>query len=81
MRDTMLERHILKILSRVEPGLREPTLQDEVEIAADRPLTTIEFTDSIKELQSRKLVARKVTILGESLWKITDLGRTALKGA
>ena len=82
MKNPMLEKTVLKILNRVETGLREKTLMAEVEIAMDRPdLTTDEFLDTLRELKSRGLVIGKKTLLGEAVWVISYLGETALKGA
>lgn len=79
MRDEMIERAILKVLYRM-PGvhLRQATLAAEVEIAADRLLTTAEFTDALRALEDRRLVFREVTALDEVTWSISGRGAEAL---
>lgn len=82
MKNPMLEKQVLKILNRVETGLREKTLQAEVEIAMDRPtLTTDEFLDTLRELEDRELLLRETSLLGETLWSISSLGKKAILGA
>ena len=76
-----LEIAILKILNRVPTGLREKTLQSEVEIAMDRPtLTSEEFLDSLISLEDRALVDKWVNLIGDTVWGITQMGGDALKG-
>ncbi len=82
MKNPMLETAILKILNRVETGLKEKTLQAETEIAMDRPqLTTDEFADAVRALEDAGLIVRDHTLLKQTMWGITPLGRAALRGA
>ncbi len=81
MTNPALNNAILKILARVECGLREKTLQSEVELAMDRhDLTTDEFLDAVRFLDDRALVDRWTNLVGESVWGITEMGKNALKG-
>ena len=81
MKDVMLEKTILKILQRVECGVREKTLMNETEIAVDRPyITTDEFTDALVGLEDRGLVENRQNLIGERVWQITEVGKAALKG-
>ena len=66
MKNTSLNVTILKILARIDTGLKEKTLQNEVEIAMDRPdLTTDEFLDALVFREDRGLVDN---------WKTTSFG-------
>ncbi len=81
MTNPALNNAILKILARVECGLREKTLQSEVELAMDRhDLTTDEFLDAVRFLDDRALVDRWPNLVGETVWGISEMGRNALKG-
>lgn len=81
MRNTSLNVTILKILARIDTGLKEKTLQNEVEIAMDRPdLTTDEFLDALVFLEDRGLVDNWKTLIDDKVWGITSAGRDALKG-
>lgn len=81
MTNPMLDRAILKILARVDCGLREKTLQAETEIAYDRrTLTSDEFTDALVALEDRALVRNRKNLIGETVWGITEAGKAALKG-
>ena len=81
MRNEVLERVILKNLSRVELGLKEKSLICAVEVEMDRyDLTTADFEDAIRSLEDRALVDRHTTLLGDTIWGITSMGRDALKG-
>ncbi len=81
MTNPALNNAILKILARVECGLREKTLQSEVELAMDRhDLTTDEFLDAVRFLEDKALVDRWTNLVGESVWGITEMGKNALKG-
>ena len=76
-----LNNAILKILSRLETGLKEKTLQAETELAMDRPdLTSDEFLDALIFLEDRALVDNWTNLIGEKIWGITAAGRDALKG-
>ncbi len=81
MKNPALNNAILKILSRVDCGLREKTLQNEVELAMDRhDLTTDEFLDALHFLEDRTLIDKWTNLVGDSVWGVTDMGRSALKG-
>lgn len=81
MTNRSLEICILKILNRVPTGLREKTLQAEVEIAMDRPtLTSEEFLDALISLEDRALVDKWVNLIGDTVWGLTPMGGDALKG-
>lgn len=81
MKNPALDNAILKILARIDTGLKEKTLQAETELAMDRPqLTTDEFLDSLHGLEDRALVERWDNLLGDTVWGITDMGKCALKG-
>lgn len=81
MENPMLERTILKILDRVNCGLREKTLQAETEIAYDRrTLTSDEFIDALISLEDKALVRNRKNLIGETVWGITEAGKAALKG-
>lgn len=79
MRDELTERTILKVLYRMSGVyLRQTTLAAEVEIVADRLLTTAQFTDALRSLEDRRLISRDVTLLDEVTWSITGRGAEAL---
>ena len=79
MKNPALNNAILKILSRLDTGLREKTLQAETELAMDRPdLTTDEFLDSLGYLEGRGLVDTWTNLIGDKIWGITAAGRDAL---
>ena len=81
MRNAALNITILKILARIDTGLKEKTLQNEVEIAMDRPdLTTDEFMDALVFLEDRALVDNWKTLIDDKVRGITAAGRDALKG-
>lgn len=81
MRNPALNNAILRILARVGCGLREKTLQSEVELAMDRPdLTTDEFLDALGHLEDRALVDRWTNLIGDTVWGVSAMGRDALKG-
>lgn len=82
MTNPVLNTTILQILNRLPAGLKEKTLQNETAILMDRPtLTTVEFEDAIRELEDRELIRRDPTLLGDTLFSITGLGKEALRGA
>lgn len=81
MRNETLERVILKNLNRVETGLKEKSLMCAVEVEMDRyDLTTAEFEDAIRSLEDKALVDSHTTLIGDTVWGITSMGRDALKG-
>ena len=62
MKNPLIQKSILKVLSRVEDVfLREETLAAEVEIAIDRPMKTTEFADELNALKDRELIERDTT--------------------
>ena len=80
MKNPLIQKSILKVLSRVEDVfLREETLAAEVEIAIDRPMKTTEFADALGDLKDRELIERDTTILGDPMWHITGKGKLAVK--
>lgn len=80
MKNPLIQKSILKVLSRVEDVfLREETLAAEVEIAIDRPMKTTEFADELNALKDRELIERDTTILGDPMWHITGKGKLAAK--
>lgn len=81
MRNPALNNTILRILARLDTGLKQSTLMSETELAMDRPrLTTDEFTDALGFLYDRALVDNFTNLIGDVVWGITDAGRDALKG-
>lgn len=81
MRNPALNAAILRILARIDCGLREKTLQAETELAMDRhDLTTDEFLDALRYLEDRALADRWSNLAGDTVWGITGAGRDALKG-
>ena len=81
MKNPALNHAILKILSRVDCGLKEKTLQAETELAMDRhDLTTDEFLDALNYLADKALVDKWTNLIGDTVWGINDMGRDALKG-
>lgn len=81
MKNPALNNAILKILARVDCGLKEKTLQAETELAMDRhDLTTDEFLDALGFLEDKALVDKWTNLIGDTVWGITDMGRDALKG-
>lgn len=81
MKNPALINAILRILSRLETGLKEKTLQAETELAMDRPdLTSDEFLDALIFLEDRALVDAWTNLVGDKIWGITAAGRDALKG-
>ena len=81
MKNPALNNAILKILGRVDCGLKEKTLQAETELAMDRhDLTTDEFLDALNFLADKALVDKWANLIGDTVWGITDMGRDALKG-
>lgn len=80
MRNPLIQRSILKVLSRLEGiFLHEETLAAEVEIAISRPLKSTEFADELTELKRLECVEKDDAILGETMWKITGKGLAALQ--
>lgn len=80
MKNPLIQKSILKVLSRVDNVfLREETLAAEVEIAIDRPLKTTEFADELNELRDLELIERDTTILGDPMWHITGKGKLAVR--
>lgn len=80
MKNPLIQKSILKVLSRVEDVfLREETLAAEVEIAIDRPMKTTEFADALGELKDRELIERDATMLGDPMWHITGKGKLAAR--
>lgn len=81
MKNPALNNCILRILARVDCGLREKTLMAETELAMDRhDLTTDEFSDALIYLEGRALVDRWTNLVGDDVWGISAAGRDALKG-
>lgn len=81
MKNPALNNAILKILSRVDCGLKEKTLQAETELAMDRhDLTTDEFLDALGFLEDKALVDKWTNLIGDTVWGISPAGRDALKG-
>lgn len=81
MKNPALNTAILKILARIECGLKEKTLMAETELAMDRPdLTTDEFHDALIYLEDKALVDKWTNLIGDTVWGITAAGRDALKG-
>lgn len=81
MKNPALNNAILKILARVDCGLKEKTLQAETELAMDRhDLTTDEFLDALGFLEDKALVDKWTNLIGDTVWGITAVGRDALKG-
>ena len=80
MRDPLIQKSILKVLSRLpDVYLREETLAAEVEIATDRQLKTSEFADEIQALIDLDCIEKDVTILGDPMYHITGKGKIALR--
>ena len=80
MRDTLIQKSILKVLSRLpDVYLREETLAAEVEIATDRQLKTSEFADEIQALLDLECIEKDATILGDPMYHITGKGKLALR--
>ena len=66
MKNPALNAAILRILARIETGLKETTLQNETEIAMARPdLTTDEFLDALGYLADHGLVDAWTNLLGD----------------
>lgn len=81
MKNPALNNAILKILARVDCGLKEKTLMSETELAMDRhDLTTDEFHDALIFLEDKALVDRWTNLAGDVVWGVTAMGRDALKG-
>lgn len=81
MKNPALNHAILKILARVDCGLREKTLQSETELAMDRPdLTTDEFLDALNFLEDKALIEKWTNLIGDQVWGISTAGKDALKG-
>jgi len=80
MRNQLIQKSILKILSRLEDVyLREETLAAEVEIAIDRQLTAAEFADELTFLREKELIEKDASLLGEAMWHITGKGKLAAR--
>ena len=80
MKDLSLERGILRILWRVDAGIRETTLKYETEIAVDRVLLRDDFEEAMRCLNERGLIKVRQNLIGERVWSITRHGVVALKG-
>ena len=80
MKDLSLERGILRILWRVDAGIRETTLKYETEIAVDRVLLRDDFEEAMRCLNERGLIKVRQNLIGERVWSITRHGVLALKG-
>lgn len=80
MKNPLIQKSILKILSRVgEVYLKEDTLAAEVEIAIDRTVSVNEFTDELNYLAEKELIEKDVTLLDEPMWHITGKGKLAVR--
>ncbi len=80
MKNQLIQKSILKILSRLEDVfLREETLAAEVEIAIDRQLTAAEFADELTFLREKELIEKDASLLGEAMWHITGKGKLAAR--
>lgn len=79
MRCLLLELTILKVLDRIPHGSRELALANEVELLIDqKPLTYEMFSATLSDLQAKQLIESESTLLGDTKWKLTELGRKAL---
>lgn len=79
MKNPALYTAILRILRRLDTGLKEETLASETTVATDNPrLTTNEFSDALLFLEQKALVEKFYNLIGERCWGITDLGRAHL---
>lgn len=80
MKNPLIEKSILKVLSRVDNVfLREETLAAEVEIAIDRPLKSTEFADELHHLKDLELIEKENSLLGDPMWHITGKGLMAAR--
>lgn len=81
MKNPALNNAILKILARVDCGLRIETLQSETAIAMNAPgMTSFEFASALEHLEDKGLVRQWISIIGYRTWGITEAGKDALKG-
>lgn len=81
MKNPALNNAILKILARVECGLKEKTLMAETELAMDAPgMTSFEFKAAISYLEDKGFISTHINAIGWRVWEITAAGRDALKG-
>ena len=79
MKNPALYNCILRILRRLDTGLKESTLASETTVAMDNPrLTTDAFADALAFLEQKALVEPFFNLIGEKCWGITDLGRALL---
>lgn len=80
MKNPALYNCILRILARLDTGLKEETLAAETTVAMDNPrLTTGEFADALRFLEDKALVTTFNNLIGEKCWGVTDLGRAHLR--
>lgn len=80
MKNPALYNCILRILRRLDTGLKEETLAAETTVAMDNPrLTTGEFGDALQFLADKALVESFPNLIGEKCWGITELGRQHLR--
>lgn len=77
--DILVMRKMLNILIGVGPdGLEEGDLKEQAEIAAGRPLTTVEQDLAVKLMKDRKWIASYRQPVTERVrWYATEQGRMA----
>ena len=77
--DILIIRKMLKILIDLGPdGIEESDLKEQAEIAAGRPLTTVEQDLAVKLMKDRKWIASYRQPVTERVrWYATEQGRMA----
>lgn len=81
MTSEKLTMSILSNLGRIEYGISLKTLQATVEINLNRAdITTEEFEKEIESLKNRGLIEEYRNLMDNRFYRITELGKAALKG-
>ncbi len=77
--DILVIRKMLQLLIGVGPdGLEEDALKEQAELAAGRPLTTLEQDLAVKLMKDRKWIASyRQPITERDRWYVTESGKIA----
>jgi hypothetical protein len=79
--DLALIKHTLAVLANVSPSaLPADTLAAEVEIRANRPLTTQQVADALSYCRDLGVLDRRRDDFGRDVWWITEAGKNKLRG-
>ena len=79
--DKALIKHLLAILRRIGPaGIEEDALATELEVAACRPLTTAQASETRLLCADKGWIASRIDEFDQTRWWLTEAGKTTLSG-